>query len=190
MNHEYSDLATVIDDVVQVLHQHDVPYFVTGSLASSMHGEFRATNDIDIVVELQPEGLQGVVRALALQFVVDDVAAKEAFANGVSFNLIHSSAYLKVDLFPATGAFEREAIKRAERVLIPGTSQPLSIATREDILLAKMRWYRAGGETSAVQWRDIDRLADLNRGVFDVAYLRKWSTTLDVSDLLNRLVLM
>lgn len=62
-----------------------------------------------------------------------------------SFNLIHTGVYLKVDVFPASGAFEKQAIARALTIALPGADEKVSLATREDISLAKLRWFRAGG---------------------------------------------
>lgn len=186
MTSEPLDLGLTIDGVISALQRNDVPYFISGSVAGSVHGEVRATNDVDIVADMSPAQLRHVVASLQSQFTVDaDIAAEEFFA-GRSFNAIHATTYLKVDVFPATGAFEREAIRRAIGVTLPGVAHQLSVASLEDILLAKLRWYRLGGESSGVQHRDIERLVALNKGLFDAEYLRVWSNQLSVADLLAK----
>ncbi|MEP7344693.1 MAG: hypothetical protein ABI877_05485 [Gemmatimonadaceae bacterium] len=47
-----SELTAVLDAISAALRDAGLVYFVTGSLASSVHGEFRATNNIDIVADL------------------------------------------------------------------------------------------------------------------------------------------
>lgn len=47
MSSDSFDLGATIDEVVAALREQGVRYFVTGSIAGSMHGEFRAANDID-----------------------------------------------------------------------------------------------------------------------------------------------
>ncbi|MGH7635509.1 MAG: hypothetical protein ACRENC_17375, partial [Gemmatimonadaceae bacterium] len=106
--------------------------------------------------------------------------------SGSSFNLIHRVAYMKVDIFPSISEFDAEETRRAETVAVPGIAGSFRVATREDVLLAKLRWYRLGGETSEVQRRDIQRLIELNTGAFDDEYLRRWARQLGVSDLLER----
>lgn len=69
---------------------------------------------------------------------------------------------------------------------MPGGAQALRVATKEDILLAKLRWYRLGDEQSEVQRRDIRQLLALNRDALDSAYLDNWAAVLGVSDLLER----
>jgi hypothetical protein len=60
------------------------------------------------------------------------------------------------------------------------------VATREDILLAKLQGFRLGDESSEQQRRDIEGIVALNRDRLDRAYLTRWARDLQVEDLLNR----
>ena len=181
-----SELLDVIDALVAVLRQHDVPNFITGSFASSVHGEFRATNDVDIVAELNAGQLASILVDLAEAFVTDADQAQDALSRGVGFNLIHSTTYLKVDVFPCVTDFNREAMRRAVPIEFPGARETFRVASVEDILLAKLWWFRLGGEVSEVQQRDVRRLVELNRQRLDMSYLTHWSNVLRVTDLLAR----
>ena len=156
-----------------------VPYFVTGSLAASTHAEFRATNDIDIVADFSAVDLRALMREFDTEFHADVEQ---------SFNLIHRASFLKVDFFPAVSAFNRIAIERAESVVLGTDGPAVRVASREDILLAKLHWYRLGDESSELQRRDITGIVALNRDLFDRAYLRHWAGKLGVQDLLDRLL--
>ncbi len=48
------ELVELLGLVCGVLEQQQLPYFVTGSVATIVYGEPRLTNDIDLVVRLQP----------------------------------------------------------------------------------------------------------------------------------------
>ena len=181
-----AELLAVIESVVSAFRRQDVAYFITGSLASSIHGEFRATNDLDVVATLERRNLAPLIASLSGEFLADLDQAMEALEAGTSFNLIHRGTYLKVDVFPCLTAFDREATRRALDVVPSGGHGSLRVATREDILLAKLRWYRLGGETSEVQQRDIESLVALNRDHFDHPYLTRWAEALGVEDLLRR----
>lgn len=129
------DLRDALASVVTALEAHQVPYFVTGSLASSMHAEFRATNDIDIVADFASVDLRALIRALEVEFHADAEQAIACVPEGHSFNLIHRSSYLKVDFFPVTSAFNRIAIERAEPVVLGSTGAPIRVAAAElDVL--------------------------------------------------------
>ena len=56
----------------------------------------------------------------------------------------------------------------------------------EDIILAKLEWYRLGNEISDRQWRDILGVLKVQAGRLDVDYLHKWAAELNVADLLQR----
>lgn len=102
-----TDLLAVMQAVVGVFERHGVCYFVTGSFASSVHGEFRATNDLDVVAELDASRLASLIAELSREFVADLDQAARALASGGSFNLIHRVAYLKV--YDLRERFSREA---------------------------------------------------------------------------------
>lgn len=180
------DLEGTIACVTATLEAHGVPYFVTGSLASSMHAEFRATNDIDIVADFGEVDLRALMRAFDAEFFADPEQAATAVRQGQSFNLIHRTSYLKVDFFPAMSAFNRIALERAERVVLGANGTAIRVATREDILLAKLWWYRLGEESSERQRGDIRGIIALNRDLLDHAYLDRWAADLSVHDLLDR----
>ena len=96
-------------------------------------------------------------------------------ASGTSFNRIHRTTHLKVDRFPCDNAFNRSALDRAVSITIPGTRETVRVSSVEDTLLAKLRGYRLGGESSEVQRRDVQRrdvrqLIALNRKALDVGY--------------------
>jgi hypothetical protein len=181
-----SPLLPIIDALIGALKRHQVDHFITGSLASSLHGEYRATNDIDVVADLSAEHLPGLIRDLQRDFFVDEAQARAAVAEGQSFNAIHRGSFFKVDLFPCATEFDREAMRRAETFMLPGASEGLRVTTAEDILLAKLRWYRLGGELSVTQPRDIRQLIALNGPELDWLYIDRWAGRLGVTDLLSQ----
>lgn len=179
------DLTSALAGVARALDAFRVPYFVTGSLAASTHAEFRATNDIDIVADFSAVDLRALMRELDTEFHADVEQAVSCVREGQSFNLIHRVSFLKVDFFPAVSAFNRMAIERAEFVVLDADWPAIRVATREDILLAKLHWYRLGDESSELQHRDITGIVALNRDLLDRAYLRHWAGKLGVQDLLD-----
>lgn len=83
--------------VIGLLEQSGVPYMVTGSLASSYHGEPRATRDADIVIDPSPEALERLTAGLLdAGFHVDRDAAREALVDRSQFNAIGADA-MKID---------------------------------------------------------------------------------------------
>src|SRR5438105_3440147 len=85
--------------VARALERIGVDYFLGGSLASSLQGEPRATNDIDIVADLGPWKVAALVEALGTDFDVDADAMRDALARGASWNLFYTPVFMKIDLF-------------------------------------------------------------------------------------------
>jgi hypothetical protein len=142
-------------------------------------------NDVDIVADITVSDLEPLFAELDAQFVADVDQARDALELASSFNLIHRASFLKIDVFPCLTAFDREAQRRAEQIVPAGGGQALRVATMEDILLSKLRWYRLGEESSEVQRRDIRGLVSLNRAELDMEYVRHWGAVLGVSDLIE-----
>jgi Family of unknown function (DUF6788) len=73
----------------------------------------------------------------------------------------------------------------------PDSSRVIYVASPEDTILAKLEWYRLGGEISDRQWRDqwrdiLGALA-VQGDRLDRSYMCQWVVTLDVSDLSSAL---
>lgn len=162
-----------------------VPFFVGGSLASTMHGEIRTTQDVDLVVELEECHVEPLVESLRAAFHVDVEAVFDAVRRRSSCNLIHRATAFKVDLFVRRERpFSRSEMARRERIEVAGLSLP--IATAEDSVLTKLEWFEMGGRVSDRQWRDVLGVIKGCRGGLDVAYLERWATELGVRELLAR----
>ncbi|NJN82223.1 MAG: hypothetical protein HC802_08050 [Caldilineaceae bacterium] len=60
------------------------------------------------------------------------------------------------------------------------------VASAEETILAKLEWYRLGGEVSDRQWRDILGIFAVQGNRLDWEFLSRMAATLGVSDLLQR----
>jgi hypothetical protein len=173
--------------VIAILEKLEVRYLIGGSLASTVHGMVRTTQDSDIVAELRPEHVESLVRLLEGEFYIDEESIASAVAQHTSFNIIHRESMFKVDIFiPPLSPFMREQLSRARRQVF--TVEPrveALVATAEDTLLAKLEWYRMGNEVSERQWCDALGILKIQAGNLDLVYLRHWAKELKVSDLLE-----
>ncbi len=65
------DPALITARVTGVLEKLRVRYLIGGSLASTLHGMVRTTQDSDIVAEMRPEHVADFVRDLDQEFYID-----------------------------------------------------------------------------------------------------------------------
>lgn len=175
--------------LLEGLDRLEMPYMVAGSVASSVHGFWRATQDVDTVVELTRERIDEFVLEFQSDFYVDEVQIRSAILYGRAFNMIHLESTYKFDMFPLTkDRFQQRqfARRRYENAAIFGGQQiEVSVATPEDVILSKLAWYRKGGEVSDQQWNDILGVVAAKRIALDLLYLREWARELGVDDLLE-----
>lgn len=179
---------TVLSLVARLLEQQRIPYVLVGSLASSIHGMYRSTADIDIVADVHSEQVIPLLTALQENFYVDEHAVREAIDQRHSFNAIHFDSVFKVDIFiPGSDEFSRKQIERRQlRKLTPESEQMVYVATAEDTILAKLRWYDSGGRVSNTQWTDVVGIIGGSSSILDLDYLRHWAETLSLTELLDR----
>jgi hypothetical protein len=174
--------------VVDTFEQLGVPYLIGGSLASSLHGIPRATQDVDIVAGLTPGHVRGLVSSLREAFYLDEQTVREAIEQRASFNLIHLGTYLKVDIFVAKNdPGSRAQMERRQTYEIEGDSpRTLVVASPEDVVAHKLFWYRLGDEVSERQWSDAIGVLRVAGDRLDTEYLRRAAALLGVADLLAR----
>jgi hypothetical protein len=175
--------------VVDALEQLQVPYLIGGSLASTVHGEPRATLDSDVVAALRAEHAGPLVQLLRNEFYVDEAAVREAVRDRRSFNAIHLATMFKVDVFVLKERpFDRAQLERAALQLVATDPELRAyVASAEDTILAKLEWYRRGGEVSERQWRDVSGIVRVQGERLDWKYLELQAASLGVADLLIQL---
>ena len=174
--------------VTAVLENLGIPYLIGGSLASTLHGMIRTTQDSDIIAEMRPEHIQPFVSSLENDFFIDEEMIANAVQRDSSFNILHRETMFKVDIFiPYPRYFQQSQLARAQRQDFElDTKMSAIFASAEDTILSKLEWYRMGGETSERQWRDILGILKTRAGDLDLEYLKKWAKDLNVADLLER----
>ncbi len=182
------DLFAAVGPVLDALRALGVRHYVGGSIASSAHGVARASIDADVVAELRPEHAERLVVALRSSYYVPEARARDAIARRASFNVIHLETMIKVDVFVSRGRpFDRRAMERAQPAPSGGSgAAPLVLASAEDVVLAKLEWFRRGGEVSERQWTDVLGVLRASGTSLDRQYLEGGASELGVSDLLAR----
>lgn len=184
------DLIAVTRKVSKVFEKYGIRYYIGGSLASSAFGMARATLDVDIVADIKLERATDIVRHLQNEFYIDIDMIRNAIQRRSFFNLIHFETMFKIDVFILKNRpFERQAIFRRQlKAVSEGPSLKLYFSSPEDIILAKLEWYKSGEEASDRQWNDILGVMKVQGERLDMVYLKLWAGRLGVVRLLNKAI--
>jgi hypothetical protein len=184
-----SDPIRVIRKVSDAFEQLGIPYLIGSSIASTLYGISRATQDVDFVADMRMEHVDRLVACLKDEFYIDDEMIREAIRRRTSFNVIHLSTLDKADVFiPADTTLARLQFERRQREPLGADSPDRMVyfASPEDTVLEKLRWYAMGAGISDRQWGDLVGVLKLRGGSLDLDYLRHWTGELGLGHLLER----
>lgn len=178
---------SVVAQVADAFNKLGVSYLVGGSLASSVYGIPRATQDVDLVADLPLAAVEDFCSLLKDSFYVDGDMIRDAIARRASFNVVHLGTMFKADVFIMKGdSWSREEMSRVREETIESLGVSIRFASPEDVLLHKLIWYKLGNEISDRQWGDILGVLRVQGDLLDQKYLEYWADILDVLKLLSR----
>lgn len=176
--------AEFLRDIVFRLKSHGIPFMLSGSFASSVYGEPRSTNDIDLVIDPSREQLETFVCGFDDRcYYVNLATAQAAWSNRSMFNVIEMESGWKTDLIlkKRRPFSDSEFSRREERQLFQTT---LSIVSPEDAILCKLEWAAKSG--SERQLRDVIGMLQTLHETLDWSYLSTWANELGLASLLER----
>lgn len=184
-----TDAVSTLLNLVCVFDDLGVAYAVGGSLASSMHGEPRATHDVDVLIELSLDALPALLSRLAGEYYVSEAAARRAIESRTCFNLVHLVSGNKLDLFVA-GPEPLDVLQLETCRVCPLTDggPAVRVTAPEVIVLRKLAWYRAGNEASERQWRDVLGILRVQGEALELDRIRALAEELQLGELLARAV--
>lgn len=184
-----SEPVLVVAELARVFDALGIRYVVGGSVASSLYGIPRATQDVDLVADVRLPHAEALSTALGGLFYVDAEMIRDAIKTRSSFNVVHLATMFKADVFIMQGdLWSREEMTRArpEEVDVPDGKVTIRFASPEDTLLHKLVWYKMSNQVSDRQWGDILGVLKVQGDALDQAYLDQWAPLLDVFSLLVR----
>ncbi|MEB3887161.1 hypothetical protein [Lyngbya sp. CCY1209] len=183
------DPIAIAYKIIDKLDLLNIPYYIGGSVASSLQGEARFTEDIDLVIYLESSQVEIFIQTFGADFYVSDVAVRDAISGRIgSFNLIDLNSLEKADIFISrTDDFSTSKMSRRQ-LYVPedNPDKAFYLCTPEDTILQKLAWMKIAQNESQKQWRDILGVIKIQRERLDLDYLWQWSEYLNVSDPLNR----
>lgn len=173
-------LEELLSRLVPALERAELPYMLTGSVASSAHGIPRATRDLDIVIAPTRAQLLALMQEFpSNRYYADEQQALQAFANGSQFNVIDFATGWKADFIIAQdSAYGRSAFARRMLINVAGTA--VCVAAPEDVLIAKLQWAKRG--ESDRQLQDAASIITTQGSKLDLRYIERWVRELHLEE--------
>jgi hypothetical protein len=176
----------ILLQISRILEKLEIPYLTGGSVASSILGIPRATQDIDVVIDLPLAKVKDLVKAMQPGFYIDSDRVAQAVQRRSSFNAIHFETVQKIDFFiQGDGDYAKEEMSRRLKIVEEFSEQTIFIASPEDIILQKLVWYKMGSRISERQWNDVLGVIKVQEDRLDRIYLTRWAKELKIPDLLE-----
>ena len=180
----------ILEGFTNILERLGIDYAIGDSMASSVYGKVRFTQDADITVEPFMSRAEKLFELLKPQYYISKEAMYQALRQHSSFNIIHLESAFKIDVFIRKDtSFEKQLMSRRRALkLSDSLEKSFSVISPEDIILLKLQWYRDSGLGSERQWDDVIGVFKIQSDKLDFEYLKKWAGILEVNELLEKAI--
>ncbi|MDP2600729.1 MAG: hypothetical protein Q8P84_08380 [Deltaproteobacteria bacterium] len=161
-----------------------IAYMLTGSMAVNVYGQARATNDIDMVIQIGLENVKKLLKLFEKDFYISEEALQEAVRHESMFNVIDNETIFKVDFIVAKNdPFSKQQFARRQKIKI--ADKTIYVISPEDLILSKLEWSKES--LSEMQERDIKNILKTLGSSLDKQYLEKWAKTKKMEERLKNL---
>jgi hypothetical protein len=173
-----SEFIDTLSRAIALVQKASLPYHLTGGLASTFYGEPRLTQDIDVVLGIEPKHIDSFVAGCSPVYLISKDAVAEAVHTQGMFQALDQETFIKIDFH--VGELVPGEFSRSRTVeFLPGLNARL--VSKIDAILSKLIWVQQGSGKSKQ-----DLLAMLAAPEeFDMVHLRQLAETLKVSVILD-----
>jgi hypothetical protein len=176
------DIAGFLKLVIEALDAAGVEYLIGGAMAEWAWGEPRATQDLDLVINVPIEAVGKFSKELEkrgmlvpAEIILDSVLEDRA---DIPINAIHMYSGLKADLYPVRPGDELRlsAFERRQRIDYGPPIGWVYVHSPEDLILYKLIYFGLSKQTK--HSRDIAAILRAKKEQLDFEYVEAWVTRL------------
>jgi hypothetical protein len=187
MKNKSLDIAGFLKLVIEALNAAGVDYLIGGAIAEWAWGEPRATQDLDLVVNIPIKSVNKLSKELEkrdmlipAEIILDNILEDRA---DIPINAIHMYSGLKADLYPVREGDElrQSAFQRRQHVDYGPPIGKVYIHSPEDLILYKLIYF--GLSQQSKHSRDIAAILKSKKNELDLDYIDGWATRLGLSSL-------
>lgn len=182
------DSISLAGELHKIFDSIDISYYVSGGVASSIHGETRSTRDLDLVIEVRPNEINSLVKTLEAAGYYCPAGAVTNLQQGKErmLNITHTETIANPDLYITDNSpFALSQMARRILIDVDGISS-FWVASPEEIILQKLLWSQVS--QSEKQWRDVLGILKLQGQILDYGYLTTWAENLNLVDVFTQVL--
>lgn len=183
-----SEDLQILSHFLSILNELGIQYAVGGSIASSIYGQVRFTQDADVAVIPFDNKSEQFYKAVKEDYYISKDAMRQALSNRTGFNVIHLKTAFKMDVFVCKDTeYEKHYFSRRHFLKLSDSIEtPVAVVSAEDIILLKLQWYKTAGCVSDKQWSDILGVLSVQKENLKYDYLENWSKKLGIEDVYQK----
>ena len=187
MTDQVLDIVGFLKLVLEALKAAHIEYLIGGAVAEWAWGEPRATQDIDIVINLPVELIGKLSKELEkrdmlvpAEIILDTLLEDRA---DIPINAIHVHSGLKADLYLVRSGDELRlsAFQRRQRIDYGPPIGRVYVHSPEDLILYKLLYFSISQQSK--HSRDVAAILHANKDKIDFSYIEEWATRLGLSSL-------
>jgi|SRR5215207_3126031 len=182
-----SDITDFLKLLLEALEAAGVDYLIGGAVAEWAWGEPRATQDLDVVIDLPIKAVKKFSKELEkrhmlvpAEIMLDTMIENRA---DIPINAIHMYTGFKADLYLVREGDElrKSAFQRRTRIDYGPPIGKLYIHSPEDLILYKLIYLSISGQPK--HSRDIASILYSRKGELDIRYIDEWVMRLGLGSL-------
>jgi hypothetical protein len=192
MKNKPLDIVGFLKLVIDALDAAGVEYLIGGAIAEWAWGEPRATQDLDLVVNIQIKSVNKLSKELEkrdmlipAEIILHNILEERA---DIPINAIHMHSGLKADLYPVREGdkLRQSAFQRRIQVDYGPPIGMVYIHAPEDLILYKLIYF--GLSQQSKHSRDIAAILKSTKNELDMNYIEQWVVRLGLSSLWNEML--
>ncbi len=185
------DLVEFLVLLIDALQSARIEYMIGGAIAGWAWGEPRATQDLDLVVNIPIDGVVALSNELKKRdmLVPPEVILDALIENraDLPINAIHMYSGMKADLYPvrAEDELRQVAFQRRQEVDFGQPIGKVYVHSPEDLIIYKLIYFSISEQPKHI--RDISAILRAQENLLDLGYIEKWANRLGLMALWNEL---
>lgn len=182
-----ADYQRAIRPLAKLCEELDIPYALSGSLASSLYGLQRATLHIDFVADLRRKHLPSFCARLSGLYLLHQEELETAIRQKTCFTLVHLESLLKVTVtLPGMLATGRQVFHQAREIALVEGDPSVSVLSPEQLILLLLEAFKRSNERADDLWYDLLGIMKVQGTDLDLPFLIQQAAFLGVAELFTR----